>query len=369
LNTVGLEPHIPVLNIILPVGISFYTFQTMSYTIDIYRKRLQPTTRFFDFALYVAFFPQLVAGPIERARHLLPQILEERHITYEDIRRGCFLIYWGLFQKVVVADNLAKVVDYTFGNSISNGPLVLISLYAFAFQIYGDFAGYSNIAIGVSRCMGFDIMTNFRYPYFSKTPSEFWQRWHISLSSWLRDYLYIPLGGNRNGKFRTFQNLTTTMLLGGLWHGANYTFVLWGGFHGVLLVAYRVFEKGKYAAAEIQNSFFSRGGQLLQVVIFFHLVCLGWLFFRAQWLSQAKDFGLSLIWGWGHINPMTVPFLCKFIIFALPLWVAEFFQWRSDDVFYFQKKGVFIRIIFYAVTGLMLFGFGASGEQFIYFQF
>jgi len=239
INYFGFSFQTHSLNIILPVGISFYTFQTMSYTIDIYRDKLRPTRRFFDFALFVAFFPQLVAGPIERARNLLPQILSPRTFSVDRFYEGCYLIFWGLFQKIVIADNLAKMVVPVFGDWQYESGKVLLALYAFAFQIFCDFAGYSNIARGLGRVMGFEIMVNFRLPYFATNPREFWRRWHISLSSWLRDYLYIPLGGSRKGAIFTCRNILITMLLGGLWHGAAWTFVFWGVYHSFLLVAHR----------------------------------------------------------------------------------------------------------------------------------
>jgi len=196
------------LKIVLPVGISFYTFQTMSYTIDIYRRKMEPTNKFFDFALFVAFFPQLVAGPIERAKRLLPQILSPRQVTLGKFYEGCYLIFWGLFMKIFIADNLAKIVNPVYGGPPPyNGVDVLLASYAFAFQIFCDFAGYSNIARGLGKCMGFNIMINFNLPYIATNPSEFWQRWHISLSTWLRDYLYIPLGGNRKGKLKTYRKI------------------------------------------------------------------------------------------------------------------------------------------------------------------
>ncbi|HOU36689.1 MAG TPA: MBOAT family O-acyltransferase, partial [Candidatus Omnitrophota bacterium] len=238
---ISIEP--PMLHIILPLGISFYTFQTMSYTIDVFRGNIAPTRKFVDFALFVSFFPQLVAGPIERASHLLPQVSAPRTLTLEKFAQGCYLIFWGLFQKMFIADNLAKIVDPVFAaRAPYQGGMVLIALYAFAFQIYCDFSGYSNIARGLGKCMGFDIMINFDLPYFSSNPRQFWQRWHISLSRWLKDYLYIPLGGNRKGGLMTYRNLGLTMLLGGLWHGASWTFVVWGLYHGVLLVIHRATE-------------------------------------------------------------------------------------------------------------------------------
>jgi D-alanyl-lipoteichoic acid acyltransferase DltB (MBOAT superfamily) len=230
------------LHLVLPVGISFYTFHTLSYTIDIYRGKFTPTTDFIAFALFISFFPQLVAGPIARASHLLPQMLLPRRPTLTQWHEGCYLFYWGLFKKIVVADTLARVVDRSFANPSSlNTFSALATVYAFAWQIYGDFSGYTDMARGCSKWFGIELQINFNVPYLAVDPSDFWQRWHISLSSMLRDYLYIPLGGSRYGSARTMGNLMTTMLLGGLWHGASWTFVLWGFYHGLLLVVYRTF--------------------------------------------------------------------------------------------------------------------------------
>lgn len=277
LNHAGLHASAPLLKIILPVGISFYTFQSMSYTIGIYRGELKPTRDFLDFALYVAFFPQLMAGPIERARDLMPQVLKPRPpIDYEGFRQGSYLILWGLVQKVIVADRLSVFVDQTFSSAAPySGAKVLFAVYAFAFQIYGDFAGYSNMARGIAKLLGFDFMVNFDFPYLAKNPREFWQRWHISLSTWLRDYLYIPLGGSRGGTAETCRNLMIAMFLGGLWHGAAWTFVAWGVYHGLILVVHRLWGPKV------------RLGGFVSQVVTFHAVCLGWLFFRADSMRQA----------------------------------------------------------------------------------
>src|SRR5205085_4621761 len=238
----------------------------------VYRGELKPIRNVRDFLLFVSFFPHLVAGPIMRATSLLVQVTRPRRITFEGISEGTFLIFWGLFLKVFVADNLALVVNPVFASHAPyNGASVLAALYAFAFQIYGDFAGYSNIARGLGKWMGFDLMVNFNLPYFSTNPTEFWQRWHISLSTWLRDYLYIPLGGNRRGSVQTYRNLALTMLLGGLWHGAAWTFVVWGAYQGALLIIHR-------AVRSIRgpNRPAARTGGLLwlaQVIVFFHIVC------------------------------------------------------------------------------------------------
>src|SRR5262245_51261306 len=228
------------LRVLLPVGISFYTFVTMSYVIDVYRREIPPTRDLVDFAVFVAFFPHLVAGPILRASRLLSQIDAPRVITRDQVRDGLWLITWGYFQKIFVADHLAGVVNGVFDPAAHPpGINVLLGTYAFAFQIYGDFAGYSNIARGTSKLMGIELVENFRFPYLVRTPQAFWRNWHISLSTWLRDYLYIPLGGNRGSAWQTNRNLLLTMVLGGLWHGAAWTFVLWGLYHGLLLVAFR----------------------------------------------------------------------------------------------------------------------------------
>lgn len=251
ISSLGHNPTSFHLNIVLPVGVSFYTFQTMSYTIDIYRKQVKPAENIIDFALFVAFFPQLVAGPIERAKNFLPQVLKKPVVSSSMIMEGGWLVFWGLFKKSVIADNMAIIVDQAFSSSSLAGGDLLIAVYAFAIQIYCDFSGYSDMARGIAKMMGYNLMLNFKVPYFATNPSEFWRRWHISLSSWLRDYLYIPLGGNRNGRLQTYRNLFVTMLLGGLWHGAAWKFVLWGAYHGTLLALHRIMSKFSFPCAFI----------------------------------------------------------------------------------------------------------------------
>ena len=357
--------------IILPLGISFYTFQTMSYTIDIYRKKLEPTTRFFDFALFVAFFPQLVAGPIERASHLLPQILSPRKVTPSKFYTGCYLIFWGLFQKVFIADNLARLVDGVFGSQPPyNGFTVLISLYAFAFQIFCDFAGYSNIARGLGSCMGFDIMVNFNLPYFSTNPHQFWQRWHISLSSWLKDYLYIPLGGNRHGNYETYRNLMITMLLGGLWHGASWTFLIWGAYHAILLIGYRIISPFLKKIPSPRNSLSENVWRWLRIIIFFHLICLGWLIFRAQSMGQIVAMlqgifsNFHLITGWKNL------IRTKLLIFIWLLLAIQYLQYRKDDLLAVLKLPVLFRGVIYFIIYYLIMVYGVEGgKEFIYFVF
>ncbi len=295
LTSAGIDAGPWRLDLVLPVGISFYTFQTMSYTIDIYRRKLEPTRNFLDFALYVAFFPQLVAGPIERAVRLLPQIAQRRTITWDGVRAGAWLILIGYFKKTVIADNLAVLVDPAFSDpSQANGFDMLTAIYAFALQIYCDFSGYSAIARGLSKLMGIDLCLNFRRPYFSTNPSEFWRRWHISLSTWLRDYLYIPLGGNRGGPTRTYVNLGLTMLLGGLWHGAAWNFVAWGAYQGALLAIHRALAdrlERLGAASGVAAALW----RVARLVGFFQLTCLGWVLFRVDHLSDVPLVAASIL--------------------------------------------------------------------------
>jgi len=370
----GVQVQPNFLNIILPVGISFYTFQTMSYTIDIYRRNMKPTRKFFDFALFVAFFPQLVAGPIERAKRLLPQILSPRKLTVDKFYEGCYLIFWGLFQKVFVADNLAKIVDSVFNSpGPYNGGNVLIALYAFSFQIFCDFAGYSNIARGLAKCMGFDIMLNFNLPYFVTNPSDFWKRWHISLSTWLRDYLYIPLGGNRRGKFITYRNLIIVMLLGGLWHGAAWTFIIWGAYQGLLLIVYRLLTPLIKNIALPKNTLFRNIWYFIKVVFFFQLMCLGWLIFRVNSTKQACDMLYAIMFNFKLLEGSGTGILTYFWILVTFLWsliVVQIFQFIKKDLMVVYKANAMVKAMFYVLTFYLIVIFGVSGgKEFVYFQF
>jgi alginate O-acetyltransferase complex protein AlgI len=358
----GLEP---VLNVVLPVGISFYTFQTMSYTIDVYRGQLKPTRDLLDFALFVSFFPQLVAGPIERATRFLPQIVSPRQRTAADLPEGAYLVLSGLFRKVVIADNLAAVANAIFSADPGTltGPEVVVGVYAFAFQIYGDFSGYTDIARGVARWLGYDLMVNFRMPYLSVSPSDFWRRWHISLSSWLRDYLYIPLGGNRHGTFNTYRNLMLTMLLGGLWHGAAWTFVAWGAFHGLILVAYRMVA-GK--EREVERPLLAR---VPAMVLMFQLVAVSWLLFRAGSIGQAFTMGVRALSDL-TLTPLAVGGFFTVAFFALPLMLYEVWVERSGDLMAVLRRPWPARAVLAAFAVLMLIFFPAPVQyEFIYFQF
>ena len=371
LAAIGLEFMGPTMDIVLPVGISFYTFQTMSYTIDVYRGRTQPVTDPVDFALYVAFFPQLVAGPIERSTDLIPQITSPRTVRASDFSEGLWLILWGLFKKVVIADNMAMIVNGLFAENpnVLTGPECWIAVYAFALQIYGDFSGYSAMARGVARWMGFHLTSNFLFPYFSANPSEFWSRWHISLSSWLRDYLYIPLGGNRSGLLKTCRNLLLTMLLGGLWHGAAWGFVAWGLVHGLLLVGYRL-GKGQLWGRHGTPVESSLGlWRLPLALIFFHLVCVGWLFFRADDIGQA---GAMLVKMFTDFRGSTLALfgISSIVFFGLPIMLLEFWLFLRNDDLLPARQHWALRSVVYSHFAFMLLTFAPSQNyEFIYFQF
>ncbi len=360
----GWSPDFVTLNIILPVGISFYTFQSMSYVTDVYYGRTEPLKKFPDFLLFVTYFPQLVAGPIERAQNLASQILRPRVVTRQKVIDGLWLIFWGLFKKVVIADSLAPVSDRIFNLAHPSGPEVLIGIYAFALQIYGDFAGYSDMARGLGKMMGFEIMLNFKNPYFVTNPRDFWRHWHISLSEWLRDNLYIPLGGNRKGPVLEVRNLMITMMLGGLWHGANWTFVLWGAYHGILLVIERV-TRGFFQKL---NEIFKPVGLFwhgLKIFGMFQLTCLGWLFFRARSAEQIRNF-LQGLTHWP--DSMAVQGAQKLLfytgLFAV-LWALKKTAhtlnpgWTRDMVSSMTAGTLAYFILFH----------GVSSKAFIYFQF
>ncbi len=365
LQSVGVESVPRHLNIILPVGISFYTFQTMSYTLDIYRGQMKPTKSFLDFAAFVSFFPQLVAGPIERASQLLPQIESRRVITWEGVESGIWLVVWGLFKKCVIADNLAWVVDQAFGGGMATGAVTVLALYAFAFQIYCDFSGYSDVARGLARLMGIELMVNFNNPYFALNPKDFWSRWHISLSSWLRDYLYIPLGGSRKGKRRTYINLALTMLLGGLWHGAAWTFVAWGAFHGLLLVAYHAWRDRSPAAGEVDSGRWVWGRRIGM----FHFACLGWLFFRAESMGQVGEM-LKRVFTAFQWNVDAANLLAWICLLCLPLWGVQMLQVKTGHLDAPRELSALPRVVLLTTMVLMFLALGnTGGGAFIYFQF
>ncbi len=366
LETINLRWTVPNLDLLLPVGISFYTFQAVGYTIDVYRGDLKAEKHLGIYALFVSFFPQLVAGPIERAKNLLPQFTVKHIINIERLESGIKQMIWGFFMKVVIADRLALFVNATYNNvDAHNGTTLLISTFFFAFQIYCDFAGYSNIAIGTARIMGFELMTNFRRPYFSTNIGEFWHRWHISLSTWFRDYVYIPLGGNRVNASRNYFNIFITFLLSGIWHGANWTFVIWGGLHGFYNTTqkYLGIDKIRFKRfSPIKAAF---------ILINFTLVMLAWVFFRANNTADAFT-----ILGKIFTNP-GIPFkesITTYLygIFGLGILMIkeiseEFFP---DSNNYFESKNPFVAAFTASLIIIIIISIGVfDGSQFIYFQF
>ncbi|WP_438423354.1 MBOAT family O-acyltransferase [Aquimarina macrocephali] len=349
------------LKVILPVGISFYTFQTMSYSIDIYRKKLKPTKDFVAFAAFVSFFPQLVAGPIERASNLLPQMLKKRKFDKIQSIKGIELIVWGMFKKVVIADSFAPIVNDIFSNytDFSGGTLIMGAIF-FAFQIYCDFSGYSDIAIGTARLFGFDLMTNFNFPYFSRSIGEFWRKWHISLSTWFRDYLYIPLGGSKVGKLKGIRNVFAIFLVSGFWHGANWTFIVWGGIHALLFIPSFVLGTNRRHLEDgsTQMTMLSYAKNFGQVLFTFAVVTLAWIFFRADSIQDAISYIMK-------INSFKMDGL-SFIMFSdiiliIILLVLDFMRYK-------QMKIHFIMWILMALAIVGSLNREVQAE-FIYFQF
>ena len=363
LGSVGIPASLPFLKIILPPGISFYTFQEVAYIVDVYHEKVPASRSFLDYALFISLFPHLIAGPIQRPSHLLPQVQRPRYWNSEQAFGGLLLILEGMFRKVVIADNCALLANAAFGGALGKPslPVVLLGTYAFAWQIYGDFSGYSDIARGSAQLLGFHFMVNFRQPYLAESLRDFWRRWHISLSTWLRDYLYIPLGGNRNGERQTYRNLLLTMLLGGLWHGANWTFIVWGGLHGGGLAAERKLGVGRTADTGIL-------GKWMRRIVIFHVVCLGWIFFRAQSLSAAWAMlkGMAA-WSWRPEFPAAMLFLA---MFSIPLLLLDLYLEASGGEYGFAFSPVPRRVAFGLACALVIAFLGANqANAFIYFQF
>jgi len=365
LAALGLPAEMAPLGILLPAGISFFTFESLSYVIEIYQRHLPATTRLKHYALFIAFFPKLVAGPIERPAVLIPQIQQARTVTVEGFTRGLFLILLGLFKKIVVADGLAPTVASVFNTSgTPSAPDIALGVYAFALQIYCDFSGYTDIARGVSKLFGIELSQNFRFPYFSSSASEFWRRWHISLSSWLRDYLYIPLGGNRRGPLRMRVNQMITMLLGGLWHGAAWNFVLWGGYQGALLIGQR--DKPRWLA----TGWGKRVSVVVATFLFFQLTCYGWLLFRAHSFEQISQFTARLFTGSYRVTPTLMKPSAATLVGVALLVFYDFMAYRSGRATFYRAWPVPVRAAFYALmTFVVIMGLANARSAFIYFQF
>ncbi len=384
MESLGLSYALPAVDLVLPVGISFYTFQTLSYTIEVYWGTQEPERRPGIFALYVAFFPQLVAGPIERSKRLLPQFLERHNFDARRATQGLRLILFGMFKKVVVADRLAPFVDEIYGSPTEHtGPVLLLATVFFTFQIYCDFSGYSDIAIGTARIMGFDLMLNFKRPYAARSISDFWKRWHISLSTWFRDYVYLPLGGNRVALLRWTLNILAVFIISGLWHGANTTFLVWGALHGTYYLVSRATARLRKATVRLSGLHHTpRIHAVLQVLFIFTIVSVGWVFFRAHTLSDAAFILWSLPSGWdGLITGETweqltasagMPFTEWWLAFACigALIIVEKLHGDEGLSAMLDRWPTWLRWLAYLGTTMAIFNLGAIQDvPFIYFQF
>lgn len=369
-SLLDIKLDVATLNIILPVGISFYTFQALSYTIDIYQKKIKATHDIIEFFAFISFFPQLVAGPIERATTLLPQLQKERCFDYAKAVDGMRQMLWGFFKKVVIADNCALIVDnYWEYSDILNGRMHILLGVLFTFQIYCDFSGYSDIAIGCARLFGINLMTNFKNPYFSKSIPEFWRRWHISLTTWFRDYIYFPLGGNRCNKYVKFRNVLIVWCISGLWHGASWTFIVWGLYHAILLTIYNLI--GMSSKHKPGSDKFTNLKMIIQMFTTFFFVVIGWIIFRADTITEAYHFISNIFthsfWGLGFIDGR------KWLIAGIAVLCIEWLQRNKHHALDFPAKNIFryrfTRWCVYYMLFYLITNYSAHSQSFIYFQF
>ena len=369
----GLHTHPVLLNVALPIGISFYTFHGMSYVFDIYRGNQKPVKSFIDYAVFVSFFPLLVAGPIERASHLLPQVQKERRFNYTQAVEGCRLILWGMFKKVVIADSLAGTVDAIFNNyQHENGVTLIIGAIAFSFQIYGDFSGYSDIALGTAKLFGFELLSNFKFPYFSRDVAEFWRRWHISLSSWFRDYLYIPLGGSKNGKYKAIRNTFIIFLVSGFWHGASWNFIAWGFIHACGFLPLLLLNRNRKHVTDVvaQDRKLPNLKELWQMMSTFAFVTFAWVFFRAKDMGEALGYLERICVSINH-NPkqfLVLPAGKMAFLYIIPLIFGDWWLRRNERSLKMFAK-VNSRIILYLLLLLIIFIKFGGNTSFIYFEF
>jgi D-alanyl-lipoteichoic acid acyltransferase DltB (MBOAT superfamily) len=368
LTVVGMAPSSFYLNLFVPIGISYYTFKTISYIVDIYYNRITAATSLTEYALYVSFFPELLAGPIDRAKNLLPQFAATRKFKWAYLYDGLSLIAIGLFKKVYVADNLAATSNKLFAIVQPSFLETLIGAYIYSFQIYCDFSGYTDIARGIGKCFGFDLAINFRFPYISANPSEFWNRWHITLSTWLRDYIFSPLGGALHGLGQAYRNLLITMVLAGLWHGASWNFVLWGAFQGILLVGHRILQPILKRHGGGWRKIFNRKIRLVFKVIFtFQLVSFGWIIFTADSVSRIWN-AVKSVSNWQMLD---VSFLIPFLQFVIPLVALEIIQaiFSKEEIFNIPRIPATAKAIIFAIIVYLVLIQGANTESFIYAQF
>lgn len=366
---INVDINICSLKVILPVGISFYTFQALSYTIDVYRKKIEPTRDIIAFFAFISFFPQLVAGPIERATNLLPQFLKSRQFNYHEAVDGTQQILWGLFKKMVIADNCADFVNQVWSNySVHNSYTLIICAIFFAFQIYGDFSGYSDVAIGTAKLFGIKLMSNFNVPYFSRNVSEFWKRWHISLNTWFVDYVYIPLGGSRNGRYIHLRNIFIIFLLSGLWHGANWTFVAWGFYHACLFIPLTIFSNnGSRSLYLAQGQILPSLKEIASVLVTFVLVVIGWIIFRADTIYDFWNYLYSICHNWKIVSILTIS---KKTVFFITIMIAiEYLNRNRVHGLQFQLNSRLLQWSIYLLFALMVLTQSGNQVQFIYFQF
>ena len=366
----GINTSSLLLRVILPVGISFYTFQALSYSIDVYRGNIKPTKDIIAFFAFISFFPQLVAGPIERATNLLPQFLQNRKFSYDQGVDGMRQILWGLFKKIVIADNCATYVDQVWSTyGTQSGSTLLLAAVLFTFQIYGDFSGYSDIAIGTAKLFGIKLMRNFNIPYFSRDIAEFWRRWHISLTTWFRDYVYIPLGGSRVGKWKIVRNTFIIFLVSGIWHGANWTFLAWGAYHAVLFLPLILLGKNRRYVNKESRVERGEWREIPRMVLTFGLVVIGWIIFRVETIGQAWEIMRGICDMSLFTMPMMVVGLKKTLFFIVILLIVEWIDRNQEHAFALSRLPQWARIIVIYGLILIMLEFMGHSQSFIYFQF
>lgn len=371
---IGVNLNLNFISIALPVGISFYTFHGMSYVFDIYNKKQEPVKNFIDYAVFVSFFPLLVAGPIERANHLLPQVQKRRTWNYVQFKSGIYLIIWGFFKKVVIADTLSNYVNYNFNqiDTHSSGALIL-SAIAFSFQIYGDFSGYSDIALGTAKTFGFELLSNFKFPYFSRDIAEFWRRWHISLSSWFRDYLYIPLGGSKSGKLKSVYNTCTIFIVSGFWHGASWNFIVWGAIHALGFIPLLLLgQNRKNIEIVAYNSMFPTLKDILKIITTFIFVSVAWVFFRANTITDAFLYFRTIL-NWGNSLMFFDDNFFRGLNIFYYIFILLSFDWvfrrNERDLQSSVKNKILFNFIIIFMLCFDIIYFNNSVSEFIYFQF
>lgn len=370
LSVLGVHPHIETLSIILPIGISFYTFHGLSYVFDIYNRKITPSTNVIEYALFVSFFPLLVAGPIERANHLLPQIEKPRHFDYNRAADGMRQMLWGFFKKIVIADGCAEYANIVFAQPDQHsGSTLLIGALCFTFQIYGDFSGYSDIALGTARLFGFELLKNFAFPYFSRDIAEFWRRWHISLSSWFKDYLYFPLGGSREGKLKSIRNTLIIFIVSGFWHGANWTYMIWGAYHGLLFLPLLLLNKNrKHTNVVAEGRWLPSVRELLQMLSTFGLVVLGWIIFRAPDIAHAGEYFKGLLSP--SIFSMPRSGYHDLVLKVAFMVGVEWIQRNKEHALNISfKNRTILRWAIYVILFIVCLSNFKQDHEFIYFQF